>query len=315
MMMNLGHLQPNRPSMGSWLIYGLGSENQNLPGFVAIVAPAQPRGGIANWGNGFLPGVNAGATSTWPRCDPNRCSTTCATSIVAPDDQRRQVDLLQPTESLHMPSASSTTPQLEARIASMEMAFRMQSRCPKCSTSPARRKATLEHVRRQASTPRAVCWPGGWSSAACASCRSHYGRRLRIPGHGHDDIENGTPSSPDCDQAIAGSAQDLKQRGLLEDTLVVWGGEFGRTPTSEGQQRPRPRPLRLHHLAGRRRRQGRALLRRRPTEFGLRRREPRPRPRPPRHDPAPDGPRSRAAHLSLLGPRYPADGRARAGGE
>ena len=239
LMMNAGHLQPNRPSLGSWLMYGLGSENQNLPGFVAMTPRAQPRGGLANWGNSFLPGSNAGCYVNIAKMRPESVLDDLRGQFVAPDDQRRQVELLGRLNRLHADRQQHDVSPLEAAwIAAMEMAFRMQLSVPEAFDTAGESKATL------------AMYGESEYAKGCLLARRLVERGVRvvqlslsIDGYdiawdtGHHEIEKGHAKlAMACDRGIAALLKDLKQRGLLDETLVVWGGEFGRAPTSEGQK-------------------------------------------------------------------------------
>jgi hypothetical protein len=237
MMMNVGHLQPNRPSLGAWMVYGLGTENQNLPGFVAMSPRAQPRGGMANWGNSFLPGAYSGCYVNIAEMKPESVLADLRNQFVTPRDQRRQADLLGQLNRMHAEREQHDA-GLESRIAAMEMAFRMQFSVPEAFDISGETKATLDMY--------------GTSEYAkgCLLARRLIERGVRavqlslsIDGYdiawdtGHDDIQGGhSRLALACDQGIAALIRDLKQRGLFDETLLVWGGEFGRAPTSEGQK-------------------------------------------------------------------------------
>jgi hypothetical protein len=235
LMMNVGHLQPNRPSMGSWLTYGLGTENQNLPGFVAMSPFAQPRGGMANWGNSFLPGAHAGCYVNVAQMTPEKVMHDLQNGFVSADEQRRQVELLGRLNRLHADREQNDA-GLEARIAAMEMAFRMQMSVPEAFDVSGETQETLDLYGKSE------------FAKGCLLARRLVERGVRvvqlshsIDGYdiawdtGHNDIANGHAKlAQACDQGIAALLVDLKRRGLLDETLVVWGGEFGRAPTSEG---------------------------------------------------------------------------------
>ena len=237
MMMNVGHLQPNRPSMGAWMVYGLGTENQNLPGFVAMSPRAQPRGGMANWGNSFLPGAYNGCYVNIAEMRPESVLQDLRNSFVTAGDQRKQVDLLSRLNRIHADREQHEA-GLESRIASMEMAFRMQFSVPEAFDLSGETKSTLE------------LYGESEYAKGCLLARRLVERGVRavqlslsIDGYdiawdtGHDDIEGGhSRLAKACDQGIAALIKDLKQRGLFDETLLVWGGEFGRAPTSEGQK-------------------------------------------------------------------------------
>ena len=237
MMMNVGHLQPNRPSMGSWLTYGLGSENSNLPGFVAMSPRAQPRGKLANWGNSFLPGAYSGVYVNVGQMHPDRILKDLKNQYLPPEVQRRQAGLLTRLNKLHLEQVQRDA-KLEASISAMELAFRMQFAVPEAFD-----------LRDETKHTRELYGPGDFAKG-CILARRLAERGVRmvqlshsIDGYdiawdtGHNDIKGGHARLADaCDRAIAGLLKDLKQRGMLEETLVIWGGEFGRAPTSEGKK-------------------------------------------------------------------------------
>ena len=142
-MMNLGHLQPSRPSLGSWLTYGLGTENQNLPGFVAMSPRAQPRGKLANWGNAFLPGAYAGTYVNIADMNSERILDDLKNPHLTRSEQRRQADLLSRLNRMHLEQKQKDD-MLEASIQSMEMAFRMQFAVP--DTFDTSQELSLIHI-------------------------------------------------------------------------------------------------------------------------------------------------------------------------
>ncbi len=237
MMMNVGHLQPSRPSMGAWLVYGLGTENQDLPGFVAMSPRAQPRGTLANWGNAFLPGAYAGTYVNIQQMQPERVLRDLKNQYVSPVEQRRQADLLATLNRLNLEQQRQDQ-QLEASIQTMEMAFRMQFAVPEAFDLRQETEATLR------------MYGDSEYAKGCLLARRLIERGVRciqlshsIDGYdiawdtGHDDIAGGHKRLAEaCDQGIAALIKDLKQRGLFDETLLLWGGEFGRAPTSEGQK-------------------------------------------------------------------------------
>ena len=235
LMTNLGALQPNRPSMGSWLLYGLGAETENLPGFVAMSPVALPRGKIANWGNSFLPGAYAGSYVNIRQMKPDAILKDLKNSSLGKDEQRKQADLLANLNRMHLDRLQQDQ-QLEAGIQAMEMAFRMQFSVPDVFDTKKETQATRD------------LYGDSEFAKGCLIARRLVERGVRvvqlshsISGYdiawdtGHGDIKGGHAALAEaCDQGIAGLLKDLKSRGMLEDTLVVWGGEFGRAPTSEG---------------------------------------------------------------------------------
>ena len=236
LMYNLGHLQPSRPSMGSWLTYGLGSENQNLPGFVAMSPRAQPRGKLANWGNAFLPGAYAGTYVNIASMKPDQIIKDLKNTRMSIKEQRRQADLLSQLNRMHL-ERQEKNQQLEAGIQAMEMAFRMQFAVPDAFDLTRETKQTLD------------MYGNSEYAKGCLLARRLVERGVRcvqlslsIDGYdiawdtGHGDIKGGHAKlAKACDQGIAALIKDLRNRGLLDETLVIWGGEFGRAPTSEGK--------------------------------------------------------------------------------
>jgi len=237
MMMNVGHLQPTRPSMGSWLVYGLGTENRDLPGFVALSPHTQPRGKLANWGNAFLPGAYAGSYIKLAEMEPQAAIRHLRNQHLAPLEQRQQADLLTRINKLLLERRERDR-QLEAGIEAMELAFRMQFTVPGVFDASGESKETLE------------MYGDGEFAKGCLLARRLVERGVRVVqlsmdntnskyspiawDSGHEDIADHAKLAKRCDQGIAALIKDLKRRGLLDETLVMWGGEFGRAPTSEG---------------------------------------------------------------------------------
>jgi hypothetical protein len=229
LMMNSGNMQPIRPSMGSWLTYALGSENQSLPGFI-VLCPGKPVVGPQLWSNSFLPGIFQGTHINNKTVDPKTIIRDVQNRYVSPPAQRAQLDLLQQMNRLHLEQREHDE-QLEARIASLEMAFRMQGAAQDAFDLG---KETLP-TRQQ--------YGDGQFANACLLARRLVERGVRVvqiyygndqPWDDHQDINNHRKHAQQSDRPIAALLRDLKARGLLEDTLVIWGGEFGRTPTSQG---------------------------------------------------------------------------------
>jgi hypothetical protein len=226
--MNSGNVQPIRPSWGSWLTYGLGTENQNLPGFV-VLCPGKPVVGPQLWGNSFLPAVYQGTHINNKAIDPKTVIRYLENRLPAPE-QRRQLDLLREMNELHRAERGPDT-QLEARIESLEMAYRMQFEA-----------LDVFDLGKEPVTVRARYGDGEFADA-CLIARRLTEKGVRVvqiyygnnqPWDDHKDITNHRQHAAKCDRPIAALLADLKARGLWDDTLVLWGGEFGRTPTSEG---------------------------------------------------------------------------------
>ena len=234
---NCGEARLPRPSMGSWLTYGLGSENANLPGFVSLSPRAQPRGGLANWGSSFLPGAYSGCYVNIGSMHPEKILRNLKNQLLPRDEHRRQGDLLTQLNQLDL-QRQQQDQQLEASIEAMELAFRMQFAVPEAFDLNRESKATHE------------LYGSSDYAKGCLLARRLIERGVRmvqlshsIDGYdiawdtGHGDIVGGHAKlAKACDQGIAALIKDLKQRGLLDETLVIWGGEFGRAPTSEGQK-------------------------------------------------------------------------------
>ena len=225
--MHTGSTQFVRPSLGSWTLYGLGSENENLPGFVTIAPPIQF--GSQNYGSAFLPAVYQG---TRIGAQKEEMNTAVVTDIHNPDlpgaIQRKQIDLVQAMNRDLLTRGASA--EIEGVIQSYELAFKMQTELPRVLDTKNESKSTLE-----------MYGIGGGSSDTfgkqCLMARklSEAGVRFIEVGHGGWDHHNNLKSrlsagAAQTDKPIAGLLADLKQRGLLKDTLVIWGGEFGRTP-------------------------------------------------------------------------------------
>jgi hypothetical protein len=238
--MNSGNMQPIRPSMGSWLTYALGTENQNLPGFI-VLCPGKPVVGPQLWSNSFLPGIYQGTHINNSSVDPQKIIPNVRNEFLSTSEQRRQLDLMQRMNQAHLEERGGADDQLDARIASLEMAFRMQGAAQEAfdlarETEPTRRR-----------------YGDGEFANACLLARRLVERGVRVvqiyygnnqPWDDHQDITLHEDHAKKSDRPIAALLEDLKSRGLLDETLVLWGGEFGRTPQSEGDKG------RDHHALG-----------------------------------------------------------------
>ena len=228
LMMTCGNTQPVRPSMGSWLLYGLGAENRNLPGFV-VMCPGKPVVGPQLWSSSFLPGIFQGTHINNSKLDPKSVLPHLASSSLSRSAQREQMDLMQRLNEMHLQSRRDNP--LEARIQSLEMAFRMQFEAQEVFDLSRETRATREQYGK------------GPFAEACLAARRLVERGVRMvqiftgegqPWDDHGDIKAHADKAKQVDQPIAALLQDLKARGMLDETLVLWGGEFGRTPGSEG---------------------------------------------------------------------------------
>lgn len=227
-----------RPSMGSWITYGLGTENENLPAFVTI-CPTLAHGGVKNWGGAFLPAYFQGT----PLGNASLPSSQAKLEYLGnPEltlaDQRLQLDLLRQMNNEHLQSTGRND-SLEARIASFELAFRMQTEMPELADLSDETEETLNlYGLGQPMTED--------FGRQCLLARRFLERGVRFVQVTHSDskvqwdqhanlVEGHTKNAAEVDLPIAGFLADLKRRGLLRDTLVIWGGEFGRTPTMQGK--------------------------------------------------------------------------------
>ncbi|MEZ5398625.1 MAG: DUF1501 domain-containing protein [Bryobacteraceae bacterium] len=227
-MLNCGHVLPGRPSMGSWLTYGLGSFNQNLPGFV-VLCPGLPVIGPQLWASTFLPSIHQGTYLPNNESEPEKLIQHLRNRNLSSDEQRRQLDLLARLNRIHM-ARQGADPQLEGRIQSMEVAFRMQTEAMEAldvSKEP-------EKVRER--------YGKGDFARGCLIARRLVERGVRMvqiyygngqPWDNHDDIQIHRRLAATSDAPMAALLEDLKASGLLDETLVLIGGEFGRTPSVE----------------------------------------------------------------------------------
>ena len=229
MLMNCGDSVQTRPSFGAWTLYGLGTENQNLPGFVAMCPGGLPIKDTENWQAAFLPGSFQGTYVDSQHQDLSRLIENIEHPQISTIAQRRQLDLLAGWNARH--SAVRHDSRLEARIQSYELAFRMQQDAAEAfdvSREP-------KHVQEQ--------YGQGVHGRQTLIARRLLERGVRFvqlwhgagqPWDNHSNIQTEHQKlANQIDQPIAALLADLKQRGMLEDTLVLWGGEFGRTPTVE----------------------------------------------------------------------------------
>jgi hypothetical protein len=229
MLMNCGDSVQARPSMGAWILYGLGSENQNLPGFIAMCPGGLPIKDSENWQSAFLPGAYQGTYIDSKHRELEKLIENIANPHATTTMQRRQLDLLGKFNADHR--TGRLDPRLEARIQSFELAFRMQTEAAEAFDLSREPKEMHElygtgvHGRQtliaRRLLERGVRYVQLWHGAS-------------QPWDNHDNIEgNHRKLASEIDRPIAALLTDLKQRGMFDDTLVIWGGEFGRTPTVE----------------------------------------------------------------------------------
>jgi hypothetical protein len=229
MLWNCGDPVMARPSLGSWVTYGLGTENQNLPGFMAFCPGGLPVKGSENWQAGFLPGVYQGTYIDTKHTDVARLIENVRSPVSAPGEQRRQLDLLRQLNEDYR-RGRADDPLIDARIQSFELAYRMQAEA-----------AEAFDVTKEPQAVRDAYGPGVHGRQLLIARRLvERGVRFVQAWHGavqpwddHGDIGHHATLAKECDQAIGTLLTDLKRRGLLDSTLVIWGGEFGRTPVAE----------------------------------------------------------------------------------
>ena len=225
--LNTGFSQPGRPCLGSWTIYGLGSESQNLPAFVVMSTGAGISGGSANWSSGFLPSTYSGVRF---RNQGDPILNVTSPKGIDSELQRDSLDLIEEMNRAQLGVVGD--PEIETRIASYEMAFRLQTSAPELMDLKSERRETLEMYG---------CDPAKPSFArACLLARRMIERGVRFVNiyhegwDAHSDVAGNLKNNCGAtDRASAALLKDLKQRGLLDETLVIWGGEFGRTPMVE----------------------------------------------------------------------------------
>jgi hypothetical protein len=243
LMMNTGFSQAGRPSLGSWLTYGLGTENKNLPGFVVLCPDVPTTVGPPLWSSAFLPAMTQGSFISdkpgdkqtaellvEPDFDPKKMIRFIHNEKFAAPEQRRELDLLEKLAQLQTAHEKAKDPQLEATIQSMETAFRMQTEAP-----------DVFDLRKESAAIQKLYGPGS-TARGCLLAVRLVEKGVRIvqvyyakgdPWDAHTDINQHRKNAKDSDQPFAAVLKDLKTRGLWKDTLVVCGSEFGRTPVVE----------------------------------------------------------------------------------
>jgi hypothetical protein len=224
---NTGFSQPGRPSMGSWVTYGLGAEAHDLPAFVVMSTGAGISGGAANWSSGFLPTIHAGVRF---RNQGDPILDVSSPAGVDPQLQRDSLELITSMNRRRL--AVQGDPEIATRIANYEMAYRLQTSAPELMDLQSESKDTLDLYGCDPAKPT--------FARACLLARRMIERGVRFVNIYHegwdahsDVLGNHKKHCMETDQASAALVKDLKQRGLLDETLVIWGGEFGRTPMVE----------------------------------------------------------------------------------
>lgn len=227
-MMNTGSLRSVKPSMGAWALYGLGNANENMPGYISLRPNGgMPPGGALNWGSAFLPGDLQGTSINTSSPTADGMIQNIRNEYFNNTEQRRELDLVQKLNGIHGQNMQQD-PQLEARIKSFEMAYRMQMEATDAfdiskepqnirtmyGDTPQGRQLLIARRLIERGVRFVQVWAGGWDH--------------------HQDIEDRLPeSAAEIDTPAAALLTDLKQRGLLDSTVVMWGGEFGRTVTRD----------------------------------------------------------------------------------
>ena len=233
-LLNCGEARLNRPSLGSWVTYGLGSMNQNLPGYIAMCPGGMPIRRTKNWQAGFLPSAFQGAYVNTDHESVDKLVEFIRNGALDSKRQREQLDLLLAFNQRHLAERQKDT-QLEARIQSFELAYRMQME----GSDAFDIMKEPESIRQMYGVKPG---PEGSFARQCLIARRLLERGVRFlqlwtgdgqPWDNHDDVLDHKPLAAKVDQPIAALLTDLKQRGLFDDTLVIWGGEFGRTPVVE----------------------------------------------------------------------------------
>ena len=225
--MNTGSLRIAKPSLGSWAVYGLGSENQNLPGFIALRDAKLPAGGAANYGAAFLPGVYQGSSVNTSAQNVQQMVQNIRNAYVSKAEQRRQLDFVHQLNEIHAQNRQRDA-ALETRLNTYEIAFRMQAEA-----------TDVFDISKESAAVRAA-YGNTTQGKQLLIARRLVERGVRFVQVWHDgwdhhqDLEERiTKKAGEIDQPLAALLADLKARGLLESTLVIWGGEFGRKPTKD----------------------------------------------------------------------------------
>ncbi|HEY1380765.1 MAG TPA: DUF1501 domain-containing protein, partial [Gemmataceae bacterium] len=250
LIMHSGHQQPTRPSMGSWVSYGLGSLNQNLPAFV-VLAARRPVIGPHLWSSSFLPGAHQGVAVDTNDLHVEKLVANLRNPTLGRDEQREQIDLLNALNRIHQDRRPEHA-ALEAQVRALETAFAMQTEA-----------ADAFDISKEPASVRAAYGDTNFGQS-CLLARRLSERGVRFvqvyylsksnnqPWDTHQNNDDGHRTlCADSDRATAALLTDLKARGMLDDTLVVWGGEFGRTPYAEPVKKDgKGKPGRDHHHTG-----------------------------------------------------------------
>lgn len=232
--MNTGSLRIPKPSMGSWVLYGLGTENQNLPGFISLRSGGLPPGGAANYQAAFLPGLYQGSSVNTQAQTVQQMIQNIRNQYLPPGEQRRQIDFVHQLDELQARNLANEA-ALETRLKSYEVAFRMQAEA-----------TDVFDISKEPESVRAAYGNSAQGKQLLIARRLvERGVRFVQTWHDgwdhHEDLQNRiTQKANEIDKPLAALLADLKQRGLLDSTLVIWGGEFGRKPTKDSRNTETP---------------------------------------------------------------------------
>ena len=229
LMMNNGTISPTVPSMGAWTHYGLGTENANLPGYV-VLCPGRPVRFSVLWNSAFLPAQYQGTYVNHSSLDPHRMIPNLRNAHLSRGTQLRQLALMRQLNQRHLAQRGPDA-DLEARLASMETAFRMQFEASE-AFDLAREPESVREEYGEGHFANGCLLARRLAERGVRFTQVYYGDGQPWDTHRNHN-ESGKKHCRNIDQPIAALLRDLKRRGLLEDTLVIWGGEFGRTPVSE----------------------------------------------------------------------------------
>ncbi|MDB5323308.1 MAG: Sulfatase [Phycisphaerales bacterium] len=233
--MHTGNVQPIRPSLGSWLVYGLGSENENLPGYVVLRPSNQIVVGPALWSNSFLPAQYQATSVNTSDMHVEKLLANIKNPALTRPQQRQQLDLLGQLNESHLKQRDGD-PQLEAQIQTMETAFRMQAEAMN-TFDISREPQSVRDLYGDSPFARSCLLARRLVEDGVRFVTVYYTATGTQPWDTHTNHDATHPKlCRDSDQATAALIADLKARGMLEDTLVVWGGEFGRTPYAENKE-------------------------------------------------------------------------------
>jgi hypothetical protein len=233
--MHTGNVQPIRPSLGSWLLYGLGTENANLPGYVVLRPTNQIVVGPALWSNSFLPAEHQATSVVTSDFAVDRLIANVRNQRLPETEQRQQLDLLQKLNRLHQAQRAGDA-ELEGQIRAMETAFLMQREAA-CAFDISREPESVRQAYGDSPFARSCLLARRLIESGVRFVTVYYVNQGNQPWDTHSDHDAGHRKlCADADRPSAALIQDLKARGLLDDTLVVWSGEFGRTPYAENRK-------------------------------------------------------------------------------